>query len=194
MAELTEEERAKLPDSAFADPEKRAYPIQDEEQARAALARVKQHGAKDEQKKVARKVHERYPNIQLGQYFMALLGLVLVTALVGTWIRDTQGHYHFQKVPRQIAVPKQANLRPAAISAISHTAANTPPRVTAPQNTAQAKPPHAPRPPLHATRRGKITRIRNVGLARTGHLPSGRLLGGFGSMGRMRGFGGFGRR
>ena len=30
MAELTEEERAKLPDSAFADPEKRAYPIQDE--------------------------------------------------------------------------------------------------------------------------------------------------------------------
>ena len=194
MAELTEEERAKLPDSAFADPEKRAYPIHDEEHARAALARVKQHGTKDEQRKVARKVHERYPNIQLGQYFMALLGLVLVTALVGTWMRDTQGHYHFQKVPRQIAVPKQTNLRPAAISAISHSAANPPPRITAPQNTAQAKPPHAPRPPLQATRRGKITQIRNVGLARTGHLPSGRLLGGFGSLGRMRGLGGFGRR
>ena len=194
MAELTEEERAKLPDSAFADPEKRAYPIHDEEHARAALARVKQHGTKDEQRKVARKVHERYPNIQLGQYFMALLGLVLVIALVGTWIRDTQGHYHFQKVPRQIAVPKQTNLRPAAISAISHSAANPPPRITAPQNTAQAKPPHAPRPPLQATRRGKITQIRNVGLARTGHLPSGRLLGGFGSLGKMRGLGGFGRR
>jgi len=194
MAELTEEERANLPDSAFADPEKRAYPIHDEEHARAALARVKQHGTKDEQKKVARKVHERYPDIQLGQYFMALLGLVLVTALVGTWIRDTQGHYRFQKVPRQIAVPKQANLRPAAVGAISHTVANTPPRVTSPQNTAQTKPLHAPRPPLYATRRGKITHIRNVGLARTGHLPSGRLMGGFGSLGRMRGFGGFGRR
>jgi len=194
MAELTEEERAKLPYSAFADPEKRAYPIHDEEHARAALARVKQHGTKDEQKKVARKVHERYPNIQLGQYFMDLLGLVLVTALVGTWMRDTQGHYHFQKVPRQIAVPKQANLRPAAVAAISHTAANTPRRVTAPQNTAQAKPPHAPRPPLHATRRGKITQIRNVGLARTGHIPSGRLMSGLGGMGRMGGLGGFGRR
>jgi len=194
MAELTKEERAELPDSAFADPEKRAYPIQDEEHARAALARVKQHGTKDEQKKVARKVHDRYPDIQLGQYFMALLGLVLVTALIGTWIRDTQGHYRFQKVPRQIAVPKQTNLRPAAISAISHATVNTPPRVTAPQNTAQMKSPRAPRPPLHATRRGKITQIRNVGLARTGHLPSGRLMGGFGSMGRMGGFGGFGRR
>ena len=99
MAELTEEERANLPDSVFADPEHRAYPIHDEEHARAALSRVKQHGTKDEQKKVARKVHERYPNIQLGQYFMALLGLVLVTALVGTWIRDTQGHYRFKKFP-----------------------------------------------------------------------------------------------
>ena len=104
MAELTEEERAKLPDSAFADPEKRAYPIQDEEHARAALARVKQHGTKDEQKKVARKVHERYPNIQLGQYFMALLGLVLVTALVGTWIRGTQGHYLSFSFSRFLAI------------------------------------------------------------------------------------------
>ena len=86
MAALTEEERAKLPDSAFADPEKRAYPIQDEEHAKAALARVKQNGTKDEQKKVAKKVHERYPKLQLGEYFLALLGLMMVMGLVGEWM------------------------------------------------------------------------------------------------------------
>jgi hypothetical protein len=180
MAELTEEERAKLPDSAFADPEHRAYPIHDEAHAKAALARVKQHGTKDEQKKVAKKVHERYPQINLGTYFMALLGLAIVGAVVGTWIKDSHGHYHFVR-------NTPTNRAPSAMADHHvHTRANVPPR-----NAAQAKPPHAPRPPLNASRQGKITKIRNVGLARTGHLPCGRIMGG---LGRMGGFGGFGRR
>ena len=88
MAELTEEERAKLPDSAFADPEKRAYPIHDEEHAKAALARVKQHGTKDEQKKVAKKVHERYPKFNLGNTSWHYLDWSWLWRLVATWIRD----------------------------------------------------------------------------------------------------------
>jgi len=50
MAELTEEERAKLPNSAFADPEKRAYPIHDEAHAKAALARVNSMARKTSKK------------------------------------------------------------------------------------------------------------------------------------------------
>jgi hypothetical protein len=56
-------------------------------------------------------------------------------------------------------------------------------------------PTKAPRPPLHATGSGKVKHIRGSGLARTGHMPAGRLMGGgFGGMGRMGGLGGFGRR
>ena len=172
MAELTEEERAKLPDSAFADPEHRAYPIHDEVHAKAALARVKQHGTKEEQKKVANKVHERYPQINLGTYFMALLGLAIVGAIVGTWIKDSQGHYHFVKNTPTNGAPREMFAHHVP------TRANVPPR-----NAAQAKPPHAPRPPLHATRQGNILYIRNVGLAR--NMPMGRMMGG--------GFGGFRR-
>ena len=186
MAELTEEERAKLPDSAFADPEHRAYPIHDEEHAKAALARVKQHGTKEEQKKVAKKVHERYPQMNLGTYFMALIGLAVVGAIVGTWVKEN-GKYRF--IPNHPA-PQKGMIRAVANNHLVPARTNIPPHNAAPQNT----PCHAPRLPLYATRQGKILHIRNVGLARTGHLPSGRLMGGFGSMGRMGGFGGFGRR
>jgi hypothetical protein len=191
MAELTEEERAKLPDSAFADPEKRAYPIHDEEHAKAALARVKQNGAKDEQKKVAKKVHERYPKIQLGEYFLALLGLVMVMGLVGDWVRMENGQYKFVQHPGPVAVPKNRNARAAALRSVAH-----PP---VPTRTAAygggSMPTKAPRPPLHATGSGKVKHIRGSGLARSGHMPAGRLMGGgFGGMGRMGGWGGFGRR
>src|SRR5271157_4297080 len=119
MAELTEEERAKLPNSAFADPEKRAYPIHDEAHAKTALARVKQHGTKDEQKKVAKKVHERYPQINLGTYFMALLGLAIVGAIVGTWIKDSQGHYHFVRNTPTNRAPREMDMGPRPPSAKS---------------------------------------------------------------------------
>ena len=42
MAELNTEKRDKLPDKAFAEPEKRAYPIEDKAHARNAKARASQ--------------------------------------------------------------------------------------------------------------------------------------------------------
>ena len=189
MAALTEEERAKLPDSAFADPEKRAYPIHDEEHAKAALARVKQNGTKDEQKKVAKKVHERYPKLQLGEYFLALLGLVMVMGLVGEWMM-INGQYKFVQHPDPVAVPNNRNARAAALRSAAH-----PPVPTRSAAYSGNTPTKAPRPPLHATGCGKVKHSRGSGLARTGHMPAGRLMGGgFGGMGRMGGLGGFGRR
>lgn len=63
MAVLSARQRRKLPDSAFAIPEKRAYPIQDKAHARNALARVSQFGSAEEKKRVRAAVHRRYPNI-----------------------------------------------------------------------------------------------------------------------------------
>ena len=42
MAELNTEKRDKLPDKAFAEPKKRAYPIEDKAHARNAKARASQ--------------------------------------------------------------------------------------------------------------------------------------------------------
>ena len=42
MAKLTTKTRDKLPDKAFAEPDKRAYPIEDEAHARNAKARASQ--------------------------------------------------------------------------------------------------------------------------------------------------------
>ncbi len=42
MAELNAEKRDKLPEKAFAEPEKRAYPIEDKAHARNAKARASQ--------------------------------------------------------------------------------------------------------------------------------------------------------
>ncbi len=42
MAELTRKSRDKLPKSAFAEPDKRAYPIEDKHHARNAKARAGQ--------------------------------------------------------------------------------------------------------------------------------------------------------
>ena len=42
MAKLTYAERKKLPKKAFAEPGKRAYPVEDKAHARNALARVTQ--------------------------------------------------------------------------------------------------------------------------------------------------------
>lgn len=42
MAELSTDKRDKLPDKAFAEPDKRAYPIEDKAHARNAKARASQ--------------------------------------------------------------------------------------------------------------------------------------------------------
>ncbi|HTI66349.1 MAG TPA: hypothetical protein VL460_02255 [Caulobacteraceae bacterium] len=60
MAELDAKKRNKLPAKAFAEPEKRAYPIEDKPHARNAKARASQavkagRMSKAEEKKIDRK-------------------------------------------------------------------------------------------------------------------------------------------
>ena len=56
-------ERKKLKKKSFALPGKRKYPIPDKAHARNALARVAQHGTKDEKKKVRAAVKRRFPSL-----------------------------------------------------------------------------------------------------------------------------------
>lgn len=62
---LSYEERQKLPESAFAIPERRAYPIMDESHARNALARVSAHGTEEEKRRVRAAVKRKYPGIEV---------------------------------------------------------------------------------------------------------------------------------
>ncbi len=60
MAELNTDKRDKLPDKAFAEPDKRAYPIEDKAHARNAKARASQarnagRMSKAEEKRIDRK-------------------------------------------------------------------------------------------------------------------------------------------
>lgn len=55
--------RKKLGKKSFALPGKRKYPIPDKAHARNALARVAQHGTKEEQKKVKVAVGKKFPSI-----------------------------------------------------------------------------------------------------------------------------------
>jgi len=59
MAVLTPQERAKLPDEAFALPGRR-YPIHDPAHAANALTRIKTYGTEAEARIVYRKVCQRY--------------------------------------------------------------------------------------------------------------------------------------
>jgi len=63
MSELTYSERKKLHRSAFAIPEHREYPIEDEAHARNALARVSEFGTSSEQARVRAAVHKKFPGI-----------------------------------------------------------------------------------------------------------------------------------
>jgi hypothetical protein len=63
VAKLTAKKRNALKSSSFAEPGKRAYPIQDASHARNALARVSQHGTPAEKAKVRAAVHRKYPSI-----------------------------------------------------------------------------------------------------------------------------------
>lgn len=64
MAQLTAKARRRLPKTAFAQPSKRAYPIQDKAHARNALARVAQHGTPSEQATVRKAVERKYPSLR----------------------------------------------------------------------------------------------------------------------------------
>ena len=61
MSVLTTKQRESLPDSAFAIPEERKYPIHDKNHARAALARVAEFGTPEEKQRVAKAIADRYP-------------------------------------------------------------------------------------------------------------------------------------
>lgn len=63
MAKLTSKERNKLPTKSFAEPGKRAYPINDPSHARNALARVSQFGSSSEKAKVRAAVKRKFPSI-----------------------------------------------------------------------------------------------------------------------------------
>ena len=63
MAKLTAKKRANLPKGSFAEPAKRAYPINDANHARNALARVSQYGSPAEKAKVRAAVKAKYPGI-----------------------------------------------------------------------------------------------------------------------------------
>lgn len=63
MARLTYRERKALPRSAFAIPERRAYPIHDRAHARNALARVSQFGTPEEKRMVRLAVARRFPDV-----------------------------------------------------------------------------------------------------------------------------------
>lgn len=64
---LTYKQKQDLPDSAFAivKGDERKYPLDTEERARNALARVSQNGTPEEQKKVKSKVHSKFPDIEI---------------------------------------------------------------------------------------------------------------------------------
>jgi len=69
MAELSSEQRARLPRSDFAIPEKApgsgSYPIPDEDHARDALGRVEQHGTPEEKRRVVAAVKRKYPDMEV---------------------------------------------------------------------------------------------------------------------------------
>ena len=63
MAKLSTTQRKSIPDKAFAEPDKRKYPIENEAHARNALSRVSQFGTPEEKSKVKRAVKKKYPSI-----------------------------------------------------------------------------------------------------------------------------------
>jgi hypothetical protein len=63
MAKLTTKMRKNLPNSAFAIPATREYPIMDKAHAVDALARVEANGTPQQKAQVRAAVKRRYPNL-----------------------------------------------------------------------------------------------------------------------------------
>lgn len=66
MAKLTTKARNALPASDFAFPKERRYPVEDENHARDALARVAANGTPHEKAVVRAAVRRHFPNIKIG--------------------------------------------------------------------------------------------------------------------------------
>jgi len=64
MARLTAKQRKRMKPSSFALPRQRAYPINDIEHARMALAMVSKYGTDGEKSKVRRAVGDKYPSLK----------------------------------------------------------------------------------------------------------------------------------
>jgi hypothetical protein len=67
MAKLSSSARKKISKSDFAEPGKRAYPIEDRAHARNALSRVSQYGTPAEKKQVRAAVAKKYPGMGKGK-------------------------------------------------------------------------------------------------------------------------------
>lgn len=67
MAKLTTKMRKNLPDSAFAIPATREYPIMDRTHAIDALARVEANGTPQQKAQVKAAVKRRYPGLPSSQ-------------------------------------------------------------------------------------------------------------------------------
>jgi hypothetical protein len=63
MAKLTTDERKKLPDSTFALPAERAYPIPDQSHAQNALSRVSQNGTDAQKAQVRAAVRNKFKSM-----------------------------------------------------------------------------------------------------------------------------------
>lgn len=64
VAKLTAKRRNKLSSKDFALSGRR-YPVEDKKHAKAALSRVSAHGSPEEQAKVRKKVHAKFPEIAI---------------------------------------------------------------------------------------------------------------------------------
>ena len=64
MAKLTAKTRNRLPNSAFAGPD-RSYPVEDAGHAKAALSRAAHNASPELAAKIKAKVHRRYPNMKV---------------------------------------------------------------------------------------------------------------------------------
>ena len=63
VPKLTYQQRKRLPDSSFAIPSERKYPIENKAHARNALARVSSFGTRFEKMMVCQAVAQKYPSI-----------------------------------------------------------------------------------------------------------------------------------
>jgi hypothetical protein len=65
MSKLNAQKRNALPDTAFALPEKRAYPIPDRGHAQAALGRATTNATPDEQAKIRSAVKRKFADMTI---------------------------------------------------------------------------------------------------------------------------------
>ena len=66
MAKLTTKQRHKIPTKDFGLPEKKAYPLENANHARNALARASQFATPAEEAEIKAKVAKRFPGIKQG--------------------------------------------------------------------------------------------------------------------------------